>query len=125
MSEHKFFLFARDETQYWQLPKGATKAWGIYIVKEGEASFCAAIQPSSYAVCTRNEFEGDIQWEHEEQQFEYENMHGVGEGEYFRYIDYATTVFKKSDLKTVEAETSEEAWAEAIEYFAGNHWEVA
>lgn len=57
MKTFQFCLVAFDETDAWdELPVECTRAEGIYIMRVGEASYCASITPVSYCMFLCNEF---------------------------------------------------------------------
>lgn len=60
MSQIPFFTVARDETQFWDpeflASHQITKAYGIYLILNGEATHCCSLTPSSWAEFCENVF---------------------------------------------------------------------
>lgn len=118
-----FYVVAMDETQYWgKLPESCTKARGLYLVREGEATHVCSLTPSSRADFIENEFLGvdydtpeGAEWI-DEHQFD----GGDEPSTYFAFIDFETTKLPHSRPIEIEADDADEAWEDALEYVRGN-----
>lgn len=68
MAIERFRVVAVDETHCWDDTVLAKyhigKAFGLYLIREGEATFCCSTQPSSWAVALGNEFIFDFDLDH-------------------------------------------------------------
>lgn len=54
-----FRTYANDETEHWSLegtPLDGVPVFGLYLIREGEATYCCSLTPSSWAVSIENVF---------------------------------------------------------------------
>ncbi len=60
MSTERFFILARHETENWNrdalAAAGIREAFGLYLIRGGEATYCASLSPESWAECLGNAF---------------------------------------------------------------------
>lgn len=105
-----FFLFATNETAGWTgLPANCTEAFGVYLVREGEATHVCSMTPSSRADFMENVFVGldydvaaDRAWIDE-----YGNADGGEATTYFGYIDRDLNLPRCSELREIEVDDAE------------------
>lgn len=125
MARNEFFLLARDETEYWDqeyLAKfGTTKASGIYLIKNGERTYCCSLSPSSWAVFIDNEF---ILEDPDADDYP-EDDSGSDGSTYLSFTPHNPNNPRHSALFTVDGRlSSDNAWVEAEEHARCNppHW---
>ena len=133
-----FFIRAIEETSFWEtLPDGAQRAFGIYIVCDGEATHCCSLTPSSWCEWLQNYFScapddtdklnaalnDDGAWETES-----------GESGYFNFARHDPANPWHGPLVEFEVEADDDyddgsplpdylhqaLWDDAREYFSGN-----
>lgn len=58
MKTETFRTIAIDETAHWRLPPelAGCRAFGVYIFREGEATYCCSLTPASWLEPLQNEF---------------------------------------------------------------------
>lgn len=133
---YKFRLIALDETEFWTtLPAGVQKAYGIYLVREGEATHTASLGLFSRAVEVGVWFEPEDSAYDDDELMEaiLESEHALSmeiaglRNSYFDYIDFETTTRPHSEAFEIDIEheypedpdshirAAEQAWVEAIE----------
>lgn len=57
--EFGFRVFASDETEHWNLagtPLAGARCFGLYLIREGERTYCCSLTPSSWAEALQNVF---------------------------------------------------------------------
>lgn len=100
-----FRVIARDETEYWPSPP-SRQVFGLYIFREGEATYCCSLTPASWCEGTVNV--------------------GVPEGPEYEglsdnYFTFITPPYVNcSERITVEGETDEDLWDAAREQQSSN-----
>ena len=139
MSTERFLVLAADETKYWNSKAlkrcGIRQVFCLHLIREGEATFCCSMTPSSWAVPVRNVFifTADASPDMRERvliELEYE---GLGAGAYFPFASFSkcrpgTARAFEIDLDETEFEDTEEgqeayrdaAWDQALEYVQTN-----
>ena len=119
----RFYVIARDETEYWR-PEvleriHAARAFGLYLVREDEATYCCSLTPSSFAMGLKNEFAFDLPpdfdrddsgpWEDEVEALEREGV----EDSYWPLVD----VSKLDKREVVPIEWSDEDVTDILEEY--------
>jgi hypothetical protein len=131
MTEYTFRVVGILESNMWSEfpPLGKCAIYGTYLVREGEATFCASIMPSSRGEFIENAFIFDNPENYnapENEDFIGENLYADGDSgcQYFNFIDFGSTKIPHSKAIKVEVDDDEgedEAWEKALEYVRGNH----
>lgn len=117
MSDY-FRLIAFDETTFWDgLPDECTQVFGVYLFKEGEATYCAAISPSSWCEFIENVFIG-LDNDHDF----VEADRFTGESGYRQFIDVDNPKWRLSTHRIVvdDLDEDESAWNVALESAQSN-----
>ncbi|HTE40305.1 MAG TPA: hypothetical protein VK629_05730, partial [Steroidobacteraceae bacterium] len=89
MAVEKFSVIAIEETSYWAEglleSKGIEAAFGMYLIRHGEATHICSFTPNSWCEWIHNEFayDGDDEAAHD---WAGEAMHEGGESDYFGYM---------------------------------------
>lgn len=136
----EFFTVAIDQTNYYdKLPRGATRAFGLYLVCKDEATYCCSLSPSSWGVNLQNVFTckmSDSDTLHSEMESGEWEMDGLDDS-YISFQNYNAKSGRHSELVSISIETDlefdetdgplpesvhDELWEEAREYFSGNQY---
>lgn len=118
MKSAEFRLIAIDESRYWDdLPEHIT-AYGVYLFRVGEATYCASTSPASWLFFLCNVLDGatEEQWE---------RHYHEGTDQYVGYIDPDRMPALVSEPFTVEIEDDEAAELEGEEAIVDRLWELA
>lgn len=118
MRSAEFRLTAIDETRYWDDLPAHAKAYGVYLFRVGEATYCASLSPSSWLFFLHNVLDGVT----EEQQ---ERHYHQGIDQYVPYIDPDNLPELVSEPFTVEIDDAEAAELEGEEAIIDRLWELA
>lgn len=142
MGWYKFRCVAIEETEHWCLdadhPAHGLPAFGIYLFREGEATYCCSLTPSQWCEWIQNQFVirqsvYDALEESGELEKVYDLEHDNGDDGYYGfpvrdpsskrdspYISEPITIrLAQADYEDREA-MDRAAWEEAREHFSGN-----
>lgn len=132
--KYKFRCIAVDETENWFFTEEqehilhGVPAFGVYLYREGEATYCCSLSPSTWCEFLHNVFLTDSE-EQDEATEDLVFLNGHENNHYRNYIrdhkkPYISTncyeiVLERKEYASLE-EMSEAAWEAAREYFQGN-----
>lgn len=126
--KHEFFELKRDVTEYCSdIPKGIAKVWEVGLIKQGEATYCCSLRPSSWFEVFDHylELEEGVEWADEMDNYEDDlRVYVMESSTYIPYTEYNPKDENQGNLFEIDDDDGYiegyELWQEAIESIAGN-----
>lgn len=125
--KHEFFELKRDVTEHCNgIPKGVAKVWEVGLIKQGEATYCCSITPSSWFDVFDHylELEDDAEWTEDINEYYWDlGTYNFESSCYIPYTEHNPEDENQGDLFEIDDEETVgdwTEWQEAIEYIAGN-----
>ena len=117
---HEFFLWAQNDTQYYDpLPPGVLAAFSIYLVKNQERTHICSLTPNSYAVFIANEFILD------DPDDEQPDIYTSDQSNYFGFTPHNPDNPHHSPIFKIDGRfSSDRAWREAEEDACANPQDI-